>query len=148
MPGGDPGCERKQNVCNAEAEPRAQSRNLTSLYPPRPTMSLSNPLNLLLLPPILYTLYLIFFPTPTRPTTIPHLYAEEHYNWAPAKHPEVICYKKFTPLELKKYDGVDGGRILLAIIRTGVSGKIPPRENEERTVFDVSSGRGFYGPGE
>jgi membrane-associated progesterone receptor component len=111
------------------------------------TMSLSNPLNLLLIPPILYTLYLIIFPTPTRPTKIPRLYAEEHYNWLPAKHPDVICFKQYTPLELQENNGSGEARILLAILRLGRDGKVPAKEKQERTVFDVSAGRGFYGPG-
>jgi hypothetical protein len=36
----------------------------------------------------------------------------------------------------------DGGKILLAIMNTGRKG-----EKLERTVFDVSAGRTFYGPG-
>jgi membrane-associated progesterone receptor component len=108
---------------------------------------LSNPLNVCLIPPILYVLYLIIFPTPTRPTTTPHLYSEEHYNWIPDKHPDVACYRKYTAKELQPYNGLngkekDGGRILLAIMRTGVKG-----EKLERTVFDVTAGRTFYGPG-
>lgn len=109
-------------------------------------MSLSNPLNVILVPPILYIAYLILFPTPSLPTTTPHLYAEEHYNWLPDRHPEVACYKKYTVRELAPYNGQngkekDGGRILLAIMRSS-QGKML-----ERTVFDVSAGRTFYGPG-
>ena len=109
-------------------------------------MSLSNPLNVLLLPPILYVIYLIIFPTPSLPTRRPHLYSEEHYNWLPDRHPDVACYKKYTAKDLYPFNGQnakeqDGGRILLAIMRTrqGVF--------QERTVFDVSAGRTFYGPG-
>lgn len=110
-------------------------------------MSLSNPLNVLLIPPILYVLYLIIFPSPTLPTKTPHLYSEEHYNWLPDRHPDVACYKKYTVNDLLPYNGLngkekDGGRILLAIMRTK-QGKML-----ERTVFDVSAGRGFYGPGQ
>jgi hypothetical protein len=39
----------------------------------------------------------------------------------------------YTPRSLAKFSGLDGGRILLAIAGT---------------VFDVTAGRGFYGPGE
>jgi membrane-associated progesterone receptor component len=109
---------------------------------------LTNPVNVCLIPPILYVIYLIIFPTPSRPTTTPHLYSEEHYNWVPNKHPDVACYKNYTAHELKPYNGLnekdkDGGRILLAIMRTGHKG-----EKLERTVFDVTAGRTFYGPGE
>lgn len=112
------------------------------------TMSLSNPLNVCLIPPILYVLYLILFPTPSRPTTTPHLYSEEHYNWIPDRHPDVSCYRKYTAKQLQPYNGLnekekDGGKILLAIMRIGRKG-----EKMERTVFDVSNGRTFYGPGQ
>jgi len=39
----------------------------------------------------------------------------------------------YTPRTLTKFSGRNGGRILLAIAGT---------------VFDVTAGRGFYGPGE
>lgn len=109
-------------------------------------MSLNNPLNVLLVPPILYVIYLIIFPSPSLPTRTPHLYSEEHYNWLPDRHPHVACYKKYTVKDLQPFNGQngkepDGGRILLAIMRTS-QGKMM-----ERTVFDVSAGRGFYGPG-
>jgi len=111
-------------------------------------MSFSNPLNVCLIPPILYVLYLIIFPTPTRPTKIPHLYSEEHYNWIPDRHPDVNCYRKYTAKQLRPFNGLnekekDGGKILLAIMNTGRKG-----EKLERTVFDVSAGRTFYGPGQ
>ncbi|EIW72528.1 hypothetical protein M231_06217 [Tremella mesenterica] len=109
-------------------------------------MSLSNPLNLLLIPPILYLAYRLIFPSPsTDPSIIPSNYSNEIYNWMPAKHPEVLVYKKYTPEELSIYDGKNPGeRILLAIMRVGRDGVI--KGGEERTVFDVTSGRSFYGP--
>jgi len=111
-------------------------------------MSFSNPLNVCLIPPILYVLYLIIFPTPSRPTKIPHLYSEEHYNWIPDRHPDVNCYRKYTAKQLQPFNGLnekqkDGGMILLAIMNTGGKG-----EKLERTVFDVTAGRTFYGPGQ
>ena len=113
------------------------------------TMSLANPLNALLLPPILYLLYLIVFPTHDKsPKKLPDTYAEDEYNWLPAKHPEVLCYRRYGPKELSQYNGVDGGRILLAIMRVGRNGKLAENGKGERTVFDVSNGRQFYGPGE
>lgn len=110
-------------------------------------MSLSNPLNVLLIPPIFYVIYLLIVPSPSLPTRVPHLYSEEHYNWLPDRHPEVACYRKYTVQELNPLNGQngkepDGGRILLAIMRTHQGNKL------ERTVFDVSAGRTFYGPGE
>jgi membrane-associated progesterone receptor component len=112
-------------------------------------MSFQNPINALLIPPILYLLSLIIYPShpssssssPNSKDTqaLPSTYDPAVYNWLPAKHPDVLVYKKYTPKELAVYDGKEsqGGRILLAIQR--VKG--------ERTVFDVGSGRGFYGPG-
>ena len=50
----------------------------------------------------------------------------------PRAHPPTILFTTYTPRTLVKFDGKDGGRILLAIAGT---------------VFDVTAGRGFYGPG-
>jgi hypothetical protein len=115
-------------------------------------MSLSNPLNTLLIPPILYLLYLILFPAhPQSPKKLPTEYSPDEYNWLPAQHPPVTCYKRFGPRELSKYDGKgqgpEGQRILLAIMRIGRDGKVPQAGKIQRTVFDVSNGRNFYGPG-
>ncbi len=82
---------------------------------------------------------------------MPTEYNPEEYNWQPASHPLTICYKRYGPKELSQFDGKGtgsgGGRILLAIMRIGRDGKVP-QEKVERTVFDVSNGRNFYGPGE
>ncbi|AFR97974.1 hypothetical protein CNAG_01771 [Cryptococcus neoformans var. grubii H99] len=99
-------------------------------------MSLSNPLNLLLVPPFLFLAYRILVPPP------PH--SPPEYNALPAEHPHVICHSTFTPAQLAQYDGTKGDRILLAIMRVTPDGKIDP--NGERTVFDVSAGKTFYGP--
>ena len=110
---------------------------------------MSNVLNTLLIPPILGLIYLIVWPSyPKTPEILPDTYAEDQYNWIPAKHPEVACFQKFGPKELSKFDGKDGGRICLAIMRIGRDGKVPDGGKGERTVFDVSNGRNFYGPGE
>jgi hypothetical protein len=78
------------------------------------------------------------------------------YQAIPKKHPQCLVYKKFTPRELARYDGKrkDGeGRLLLAIQRR-MKAKDEKEERGwrevrlERTVFDVTSGAGFYGPGE
>ena len=50
----------------------------------------------------------------------------------PKSHPPTVLFRIYTPKTLVKYDGTDGGRILLAI---------------NGTVFDVTAGRSFYGPG-
>lgn len=51
----------------------------------------------------------------------------------PRTHAPSVLFTTYTPRSLEKFSGVDGGRILLAIAGT---------------VFDVTAGRGFYGPGE
>ncbi|WVF70317.1 hypothetical protein IAT40_005107 [Kwoniella sp. CBS 6097] len=104
-------------------------------------MSLSNPVNLLLIPPILYLFFRIIVPSPTSPAPAASTYSEQVYNWLPARHPDVIVQKKYTPSSLAEYDGVKSERILLAILRTGPDGKWG-----ERTVFDVTAGKTFYGP--
>ena len=110
---------------------------------------LENPLNLLLIPPILYLLYVMILPPhPEVLKTVPRTYDAETYNWLPAKHPDVILYRNYTAGELAKYDGKDDGKILLAIMNVGRAGKIPEGGKCERTVFDVTRGSNFYGPGE
>jgi len=50
------------------------------------------------------------------------------------KHPETIVFKDYTPVELQAYTGRqdnDRGRILMAV---------------NGNVYDVTSGRNFYGP--
>lgn len=52
-----------------------------------------------------------------------------------AKHPEVLLFRNYSPIDLLPYDGNSkehGGRILM-----GVNG----------SVYDVTRGRSFYGPG-
>ena len=43
-----------------------------------------------------------------------------------------VLFQTYTPKTLVPFDGKDGGRILLAI---------------NDIAFDVTAGRGFYGPG-
>jgi hypothetical protein len=82
--------------------------------------------------------------------------ALEGYQSQPSKHPQSLVHKKYTPTELAEYDGKQPGgqgRLLLAIQRR-MKAKDETAERGwtevrlERTVFDVSAGRGFYGPGE
>lgn len=110
-------------------------------------MSLSNPLNLILLPPILYLIYRRFVPSlPSAPSVLPNKYDENTYNWMPERHPDVLCHKAFTPADLADLDGIkSGGRICLAIMRVGRDGKMS--KDTKRTVFDVTAGSSFYGPG-
>lgn len=108
-------------------------------------MSLSNPLNAALVPAILWVLYRVIFPSkPTAPATPCMRYDQGEYNWAPTKQPKAAVYKDYNVHELVKSDGRNSERILLAIARIdgGEGGEIM-----ERTVFDVSTGANFYGPG-
>ncbi|KAF8468818.1 cytochrome b5-like heme/steroid binding domain-containing protein [Kalaharituber pfeilii] len=85
--------------------------------PPAETQSPNlHPLNLLLLSIAIYIAYLRL-----RPTTLPTV-----------TRPPPIVYKRYTPLTLLPYNGIDKPQVYLA-----VSGK----------VFDVTSGKAFYGPG-
>ncbi|CAO3607512.1 unnamed protein product [Cunninghamella blakesleeana] len=51
-----------------------------------------------------------------------------------AKHPEVLVFRNYTPIELLPYDGTN--KEVKERILMGVNG----------SVFDVSRGRSFYGP--
>ncbi|KAI9311079.1 cytochrome b5-like heme/steroid binding domain-containing protein [Dichotomocladium elegans] len=50
----------------------------------------------------------------------------------PAVHPEVVVFKNYTPKELEPFNGVKNERVLMAV---------------NGSVYDVSRGRNFYGPG-
>ncbi|KAM0789636.1 hypothetical protein ACM66B_000440 [Microbotryomycetes sp. NB124-2] len=69
-------------------------------------------------------------PLPTSP--------DKDYNWRPSRHStlDALEWKQYTPQDLRAFDGtndqLENCRILFAI---------------RRKVYDVSSGRGFYGPG-
>lgn len=50
-----------------------------------------------------------------------------------AKHPEVMIFKNYTPIDLLPFDGHGKeGRILMAV---------------NGSIYDVTRGRNFYGPG-
>lgn len=50
-----------------------------------------------------------------------------------AKHPEVMIFKNYTPINLLPFDGLGKeGRILMAV---------------NGSIYDVTRGRNFYGPG-
>ena len=99
---------------------------------------LTNPLNVVLLLLALYLLASLvpssaFIPSPTSLPTSP-----VEYNWRPAAHAETIVWRTWRPEELRGYDGTrhDGeekGRIMFAI---------------RRKVYDVTTGRSFYGSGQ
>ncbi|KAH9008703.1 cytochrome b5 [Lactarius deliciosus] len=94
------------------------------------SFSLSHPINTALL---LYTLYLLqrtVFPSTSVPRKPPTEF-KSGYSWLPRAHAPTVLFTTYTPHTLTKFDGKDGGRILLAIAGT---------------VFDVTAGRGFYGP--
>jgi Cytochrome b5-like Heme/Steroid binding domain len=95
------------------------------------SLSLSHPINTALLLYILYLLQRIIFPSTSVPR-IPPSEFKAGYSWRPRSHAPALLFTTYTPRTLVKFDGQDGGRILLAIAGT---------------VFDVTAGRGFYGPG-
>jgi membrane-associated progesterone receptor component len=95
------------------------------------SFDLGSPVNTALLIYILFTVQRIIFPPVSKPTKIPHEF-KYGYSWMPKTHPPTVLYTTFTPKTLEPFNGRDGGRILLAI--NGI-------------VFDVTSGRNFYGPG-
>jgi membrane-associated progesterone receptor component len=95
------------------------------------SLSLSHPINTALLLYILYLLQRIILPSTSVPRTPPAEF-KEGYSWMPRSHAPALLFTTYTPRTLVKFNGLDGGRILLAIAGT---------------VFDVTAGRGFYGPG-
>ncbi|KAF8631671.1 hypothetical protein AX17_005072 [Amanita inopinata Kibby_2008] len=92
--------------------------------------NLGNPINTALLLYILYSVHRILLPSVPKLKTIPHEF-KSGYSWMPKSHPPTVLFKNYSSQTLAKFDGQDGGRILLAI---------------NGTVFDVTAGRNFYGP--
>jgi hypothetical protein len=100
---------------------------------------------------ILIYLIIVLVRPARRPRSTP---VAEGYNKVPEQHPQCLVYKQYTPLELAVFDGKQGaeGRILLAIERRAKAkdekeAKGWREVRLERTVFDVTAGRSFYGPG-
>lgn len=110
---------------------------------------LGTPVNTALFIYILYSVQRIFFPSVTKQpslpsaesahsasatistrTGIPHEF-KAGYSWMPKSHPPTVLFRIYTPKTLEPFNGSENGRILLAI---------------NRIVFDVTSGRSFYGP--
>ncbi|KAJ9121761.1 hypothetical protein QFC22_002383 [Naganishia vaughanmartiniae] len=114
-----------------------------------------NLLPYLLLIPLAYLVYGILFPTIRKDFSKPPTSHVDSYNFLPAEHPPCAVYRQYTPDELSVFDGKgldehgNPVKILLAIEkrtrRRGEDGVIT-EVREERTVFDVSAGRSFYGP--
>lgn len=96
-------------------------------------LNFSNPINTALLLYILYSLQKVLFPSasPIKEGAVPYDF-KSGYTWMPKSHPATVLFKTYTPKTLEPFSGKDGGRILLAI---------------NGTVFDVSQGKNFYGPG-
>ncbi|KAF8502075.1 cytochrome b5-like heme/steroid binding domain-containing protein [Russula emetica] len=94
------------------------------------SFSFSHPVNTGLLLYILYLLQRITLPSASLPRTPPTEF-KGGYSWMPRTHAPSVLFTRYTPRSLEKFSGNDGGRILLAIAGT---------------VFDVTAGRGFYGP--
>ena len=93
---------------------------------------LSHPINPALLLCLLYALRRILFPITAVPRKLP-TECKAGYSWMPRRHTPTLRFTTYTPRTLAKFDGHDGGRVLFAI--AGI-------------VFDVTGGKGFYGPGE
>ncbi|KAJ9102574.1 hypothetical protein QFC21_002975 [Naganishia friedmannii] len=114
-----------------------------------------NILPYLLLLPLAYLIYGILFPTIRKDFSKPPSSHTNSYNFLPTQHPSCALYQQYTPNELSVFDGkgLDEHRkpvkILLAIekrSRTRGDDGVITEVREERTVFDVSAGRSFYGP--
>ncbi|KNZ50866.1 hypothetical protein VP01_41g2 [Puccinia sorghi] len=102
----------------------------------------SNPLNILLSMVLAYRLYKLI-PSfrfnelkaeeddGSGPRATSSMESMIEYQRRPTRFPESLVWRTYTPLELKEFDGNDGGKILFAV---------------NRVVYDVSSGRNFYGP--
>jgi len=94
------------------------------------SFSLSHPINTALLLYILYLLQRVIFPSTSIPRTPPTEF-KAGYSWMPRNHAPALLFQTYTSRTLTKFNGHNNGRILLAIAGT---------------VFDVTAGRGFYGP--
>jgi membrane-associated progesterone receptor component len=93
---------------------------------------LGTPINTALFLYILYSVQRILFPKTAAPRPVPNEF-KAGYSWMPKSHPPSVLFKVYTPKTLEPFNGQGGERILLAI---------------DGTVYDVTSGRNFYGPGE
>ncbi|KAI1265970.1 cytochrome b5 [Xylariaceae sp. FL1019] len=78
---------------------------------------LVTPLNIILFAITLYTTYALYKPSP--PATLP-------------REPPAVVFRTFNPRSLLPYNGTEGMPVYMAV---------------RGRVFDVTSGRNFYGPG-
>ncbi|CAJ2501564.1 Uu.00g044170.m01.CDS01 [Anthostomella pinea] len=78
---------------------------------------LITPLNIILIGITLYTTYLLYKPAPA--ASLP-------------REPPAVVFRIFTPRTLLPYNGLEGMPVYLSV---------------RGRVFDVTSGRNFYGPG-
>lgn len=96
----------------------------------------TNPLNIALVVVFLYLLtpvvQAILPADPNKAIPTSHL---EAYSWMPSKHGEAILWKEYTPRSLRPFDGTNPDHSVPILF--AIRGK----------VYDVSSGRSFYGPG-
>ena len=95
------------------------------------SFALSTPINTALVLYIVYYVHRVIFPRTSVPKEAPAEF-KAGYSWMPKAHPPTLLFPTYTPKTLEPFSGRDGGRILLAIAGT---------------VFDVTAGRNFYGPG-
>ncbi|BGP25482.1 Dihydrodipicolinate synthase [Rhodotorula toruloides] len=102
-------------------------------------LNLRQPLNAALLVLLVVLTLRVLLPAPPfapLPYALSNSPASGEYHWRSATHPKSEVWRRWTTKELRGFDGTDpakeGGRILFAI---------------RRKVYDVSSGRNFYGPG-
>lgn len=105
---------------------------------------LSTPTNLFLLLG-LYAVY--YFLNPSLPDLSQLPNSPTAYNWRPATRPPTAVWRTFTAAELSKFDGTASGKEAEANGMIGMDGKAKILFAIRRRVYDVSSGRSFYGPG-
>ncbi|GAA5981249.1 hypothetical protein JCM5350_006075 [Sporobolomyces pararoseus] len=110
----------------------------SSLYSVLSNIHLLTPLNASLSLLLIFLLISLIPSTPTLPSYPLPATPNLAYNYRPLKHAPTTKWERFTPHELSEFNGRqssekgDGGRILFAI---------------RRKVYDVTSGKSFYGPG-
>jgi len=109
----------------------------SSVYSILNTLHLLTPLNASLSILLIFLLISLVPSSPTLPSYPLPATPNLAYNYRPLHHQKSTKWEKFTKRELETFDGKnqsesDGGRILFAI---------------RRKVYDVTSGKSFYGPG-